>query len=308
MTREYLHQWMLIFGAVFGLTSLGCAQTVQCDRNIRWGHGACPTQLDDSVASYVLQDKTIFEFMLGEGSPHEGLNSGLILYDHPDILPKSHPKITVRLASTTVRGVFDALTAADTSYYWIPDGRVVVLVPKTRKAGNVDVVAKLEERIPRFQVERETMLGAVTQLMRQARQQGLTGFPDLPVRPIKPSPEEEEGWIFVDEGKVISLSLRNTSIRNCLNAIVEREWGGSWIAYPISDGQIGLGGDSGHSHKLKRAPMTQEGRAQVKVLAHEIEALTAKEELKPLTPKEKELLEAKRKELIGWRRKYNFTP
>jgi hypothetical protein len=195
-------------------------------------HGSQPTQLNDVVRALHSVDPSIGAALRGSVDAagdawRMGLNLGFAYSHDPARDLRKSVGLQIDLASATVRNILDALTAADTNYYWVQDGSVIDFLPRHPEANSLDVAAVLSQRLPRFTVQNETMVEAIASLIEQAQAQGVTGL----FGPKRPRASREvQGW-FSDDEK-INVSLTGKTVRECLNAIVAADSPSEWIAFP----------------------------------------------------------------------------
>ena len=189
------------------------------------------------------------------------MSTGIVYPQSPNQMKLFSPpypnNISVKIASTTIRGVLDALTAADTNYFWLFNNGAIDLIPKQVSEGLVSPT-KLEEVIPSFNITKVNIWEAVAALVEQARAQGIKQFDGMP----KPqSSHETEGW-FSEEEK-ITLSLKNKTIRQCLDSIVLADHPSGWWAVPSKE-FIYVMANAGHSHGFKHRQLSKEELEELK--------------------------------------------
>jgi len=195
-------------------------------------HGSRPARLDDAVARFHADDRSIAAALAGSADSTDdawlmGLNLGFIYTHDPARDLRGPIRIRIDRTGASVRDVLDALTSADTNYSWVQDGTAIDFVPFRPEPQSIDVSSILEQTLPSFTVDNETMIEAVASLIEQAQAQGVTGLSG-PQRPR--ASREVEGW-FSDEEK-ISLSLTGKTVRQCLNAIIAADSPAEWMAFP----------------------------------------------------------------------------
>ncbi len=210
-----------------------------------YGEGGLPLSMDDQVSVTISSAP-----FLAAKFKDRRLNRGIIYYEHPKLqLPKMR-RMTMAISSVTVRVALDELLRGDTTYSWVADGNVAVFIPRIKINGLLDPTKTLSQIMPRFDVTDSNIVDAVEELKRQAAKQGLTGLP----KPTK-------GWIPVSKMSPytydwqFSLHLKNKSIRECLDAIVEGDPPATWIAIPFPGYVfIAVSASNPHMGRLRRKP------------------------------------------------------
>lgn len=227
---------MLSIALVAGLASAS-------DAVPRIKHGDKALTLDDAV-SVDARNRSLWYAEYLDG--YRQLNAGHIYYEPPKLQGKKMRKLSLHIASATVREALDMLVKQDGTYSWVADGDVVNFVPKIRNRKFVDPVEILNQIVPVFVVEDANAAAAVQELMIQASKQGVKGL-----RP------PQENWKFgKDSGTEwegsFSLRLENKTVRECLNEIVRKDPPAYWVAAPYPKYLfIGVNGSHSHSGKLR---------------------------------------------------------
>jgi len=205
-------------------------------------HGDKALTLND-VVSVDGANRSFWYAVYAGGYRH--LNAGHIYYGPPQLQGKEMRRLNLHIASTTVREALDALVKLDGTYSWTADEDVVNFVPKKRNRRFVDPVKILDQIVPVFVVENATTGDAVQELIIQASSQGVKG--------LWP---RQENWKFAKDDSdyetegLFSLSLKNKTVRECLNAIVRKDPPAFWVAIPYPN-QLFFGVQTSHSHGMK---------------------------------------------------------
>jgi len=274
---------MLSFSLIIVLAR--CVSSGTGDSGSCGTHGSRPTMVDDVVNSFVVKDLNMWDALGGlDDCMNANLNIGTIYYDYIVHQESIQPKLNLALGSTTVRGVLDALMAADTSYYWVADGFVINLIPRVHHP-NFDVVTLLEQRLNKFKVTQEYMDDAVSELVTQAIAQGARGL----VGPSKTSPDmqAEQRGLIPQSGIKISISLRNKTVRECLNAIVAADPPAYWIAQPtVPFGYVRINALASHGHVFKYPQPNQRELDEILRLMREMNELGRKQREGTITERE----------------------
>lgn len=189
-------------------------------------HGAPPAMPDWPVGSYELRGKSIIDVFGMEAEPWGPfLNTGMV-WPLSQRFPEEVPvkELSVSLSSTTVGGVFDALTEADGRYSWRQEGIVFNVLPKpankTRLAADV-----LERRLSRFDVDDVDIWEAGIRLVLAARKEGLSSVLGFSVPDDVMARGPMRKYVKYER---FSLHLKNPTLRECLNAIVSADPPSAW--------------------------------------------------------------------------------
>lgn len=218
-------------------------------------HGARPTSLDDIVPGFDLQEHSILApFGSMDLGPNDDwirrLSYGVIYSQHPEIQLRAMKRISIHLASATVREVLDSLVAADTSYFWIQDAGVVNFLPLTTSYAT----SVMEQKLGYFEAMDMLISEASGELSRQAHVQGLEG---LAVRRASQYSDKLSGE-FTDES--VALSLSSHTVRECLNRIVAADPPARWEAIPFPQG-MSIQAVAKHGHLVLRRKLTPQERS-----------------------------------------------
>lgn len=208
------------------------------DTTARIHHGDKALTLDE-VVSVDARNRSFWFAEYSDG--YRKLNAGHIYYEPPQLQEKKMRRLDLQIASTTVREALDVLVELDGTYFWVADGDVVNFVPKKRNRKFVDPMAILNQVVPVFNVEDANTGDAIQELTIQAAKQGVKGL----------WPPQKD-WEFRRDTGVewegsFSLRLENKTVRECLNAIIQKDPPAYWVAIPYQK-QLFIGVNDSHSH------------------------------------------------------------
>ncbi len=206
---------------------------------------------------------------------------GAVSYDVAEVEFAEAPKLTLDLDTCSLAEALDTLVKADGRYRWVQDGDIVNLLP-LKDSSRFNTTARLETKIPKFEVRSVDVDTAILHLLEAAAQAGEKSFYG---RKSKPTPDSLT-LIHRPQYKV-TLILESKTVRECLNMIVASIGDATWMAYPVPDGRIFVDAIDSRGQGAARVKLTSEEFVRFQSLTDRLAELRGHMVTRGLSKKEK---------------------
>lgn len=175
--------------------------------------------LDTSVGSFSRENTAMADIAIGIATE---LSVPLGFEGIPEDPEK---RVSVSVANTTLRGLFDTLIRLDPRYEWtVAEDGVINIYPRDRKERMLDIT------VPEFRVQGKTRRAAMDQLIGTPAVLDMLSSLNVVIRtPIAGLPSA------TDSGPRVNLDLRNATIRRILNEILVGSGASAWSAVRYGD-------------------------------------------------------------------------